>query len=151
MSTIVSDLVSHLQCGEAIALNDAVYINSADGKIYKYDPLQPLQVYAGIAKEAGLLNAFKPASSTKVVLGIAKSATELTVNGALGIKTGGDGTGSGSLDTILQLTATEQLSDWSTGNNATVLGGGVLAGSFIKNTSTPLHGAESYQCLSLFQ
>lgn len=58
---------------------------------------------------------------------------------------GGDGTGSGSLDTILQLTATEQLTDWSTGNNATVLGGGVLAGSFVKNTLTPLHGNESYQ------
>lgn len=179
MSTIVSDLVSHLQCGEVISANDAVYINSADGKIYKYDPLQPLQVYAGIAKEAGLLNAFirvvqsgrvkgfsgltpgkfvyasvtvpggfqltEPGSTLKVVLGIAKSATELTVNGALGIKTGGDGTGSGSLDTILQLTATEQLTDWSTGNNATVLAGGVLAGSFVKEASTPLHGAESYK------
>lgn len=179
MSTITNDLVSHLMCGEAIALNDAVYIKSADGKIYKYNPLDPTQVYAGIAKEAGLLNAFirvvqsgrvkgftgltpgafvyasvttpggfqltDPGVTSKVVLGIAKSATELTVNGALGIKTGGDGTGSGSLDTILQLTATEQLTDWSTGNNATVLGGGVLAGSFVKETSTPLHGAESYK------
>lgn len=179
MSTIISDMVSHLQCGEALSALDAVYISNVDGKIYKYDPLDPTQVFAGIAKEAGLLNAFirvvqsgrvkgftgltpgkfvyasvtvpggfqltEPGVTSKVVLGIAKSATELTVNGALGIKTGGDGTGSGSLDTILQLTATEQLTDWSTGNNATVLGGGVLAGSFVKDTVTPLHGAESYQ------
>jgi len=179
MATILTDLVSHLQAGEALAINDAVYINSADGKVYKYSPLDPTQVFAGIAKEAGLLNAFirvvqsgrvkgftgltpgafvyasvtvpggfqltEPGSTLKVVLGIAKSATELTVNGALGIKTGGDGTGSGSLDTILQLTATEQLTDWSTGNNATVLGGGSLAGTFVKETSTPLHGSESYK------
>lgn len=57
----------------------------------------------------------------------------------------GSGTGTASLDTILQLTASEQLTDWSTGNNATVLGGGVLAGTFVKNTSTPLHGTASYQ------
>jgi len=179
MSTIISDMVSHLQCGEALSARDAVYISNADGKIYKYSPLDPTQVFAGIAKEAGLLNAFirvvqsgrvkgftgltpgafvyasvttpggfqltEPGSTLKVVLGIAKSATELTVNGALGIKTGGDGTGSGSLDTILQLTATEQFTDWSTGNNATVLGGGVLDGSFVKEATTPLHGSESYK------
>lgn len=61
---------------------------------------------------------------------------------------GGTGSGTGSsasLDTILQLTASEQLTDWSTGNNATFLGGGALAGTFVKNTSTPLHGTASYQ------
>ena len=56
----------------------------------------------------------------------------------------GSGTGSTSLDTIFQLTASEQLTDWSTGNNASFLGGGSLAGTFAKNTSTPLHGTASY-------
>lgn len=55
------------------------------------------------------------------------------------------GGGSGSLDTIFQLIAQEQLSTWSTGNNATFLGGGVLAGSFVKETVTPLAGLESYK------
>ena len=61
---------------------------------------------------------------------------------------GGTGSGTGSsasLDTILQLTASEQLTDWSTGDNATFLGGGTLAGTFVKQTSTPLHGTASYQ------
>lgn len=58
----------------------------------------------------------------------------------------GSGTGgSASLDTILQLTASEQLTDWSTGDNAAFLGGGTLAGTFVKETTTPLHGTASYK------
>lgn len=57
----------------------------------------------------------------------------------------GSGTGTASLDTILQLTATEQLTDWSTGNNAAFLGGGSLSGTFAKETTTPLHGTASYK------
>lgn len=55
------------------------------------------------------------------------------------------GGGSSSLGTILQLTASEQISDWSTGDNATFLGGGTLSGTFAFETSTPLHGAASYK------
>ena len=55
------------------------------------------------------------------------------------------GGGSSSLETILQLTASEQLSDWSTGDDATFLGGGTLSGSFVKETTAPLHGAASYK------
>jgi len=61
---------------------------------------------------------------------------------------GGTGSGTGgstALDTILQLTASEQLTDWSTGDNATFLGGGTLSGTFVKETTTPLHGTASYK------
>jgi hypothetical protein len=142
MSTIISDLVSHLQCGESIALNDSIYIDSADGRVYKFDATDTAQVFAGIAKEAGLTSAFirvvqsgrvkgfsgltpgafvyasisvpgslqltEPTASLKVILGIAKSATELVINGALGIKTGGAGSGAaGSVDTLLTQTFDE--------------------------------------------
>jgi hypothetical protein len=125
MSTIVNDLVSYLQCGEAIALNDAIRIDSADGKIYKFDCNNVAHIFAGMAKTAAAINVYikvvqsgrmkgfsgltpgalvyastttagglqltVPASSKKVILGIAKSATELVINGGLGIKSGGGG------------------------------------------------------------
>jgi hypothetical protein len=129
MSTVVSDLVSYLQCGSSISLNDAVYIDSATGKVFKFDPTNSALLFAGIAKEAGVLNDYirivqsgrvkgfagltvgalvyasvvtpgsfqltVPPSSQSVILGIAKSATELVINGALGIKPGGSASGSG--------------------------------------------------------
>jgi hypothetical protein len=55
------------------------------------------------------------------------------------------GGSSGSLDTLFQLLSEENLSDWSTGNNATILGGGTLAGTFAKETTTPLHDLSSYK------
>lgn len=61
---------------------------------------------------------------------------------------GGTGSGTGesaSLDTIFQLTASEQLTDWTSGDNATFLGGGTLSGTFVKETTTPLHGTASYK------
>lgn len=128
MSTIVNDLISYLQCGEIIAANDAVYISPSDGKIYKFDVTDSDLVFAGIAKESGILNAYirvvqsgrvkgftgltpgvfiyasttvpggyqeaEPSASQKIVLGIAKSATEIVLNGGLGIKPGGAGSGS---------------------------------------------------------
>jgi hypothetical protein len=57
---------------------------------------------------------------------------------------GGTGSGGGqSLDTIFQLTGSE-IGQWSTGDNATFLGGGTLAGTFVADTSTPLQGLQSY-------
>ena len=57
---------------------------------------------------------------------------------------GGTGSGAGaSVDTIFQLTGTD-VATWSTGDNATFLGGGTLAGTFAANTSTPLNGTVSY-------
>jgi len=55
------------------------------------------------------------------------------------------GAGNTSLNTIFQLIGTESLSDWSTGDNATFLGGGTLAGTFAKETSAPLNGISSYK------
>jgi microcystin-dependent protein len=57
---------------------------------------------------------------------------------------GGTGSGGGqSLDTIFQLTGSE-IGQWSSGNNATFLGGGTLAGTFAADSSTPLQGIQSY-------
>jgi hypothetical protein len=55
------------------------------------------------------------------------------------------GAGASSLGTIAQLKASEGVSVWSTGNNATFLGGGTVAGTFVKNTTTPIHGNEDYK------
>jgi len=49
------------------------------------------------------------------------------------------------LDIFVQLQAREDLGDWSTGDNATFLGGGTLAGTFEKETSSPLNGVASYK------
>jgi hypothetical protein len=134
MATIVNDLISYLQCGSTIAANDAIYIDDITGKIGKYDPLNSALVFAGIAKEGGVLDDFirvvqtgrikgflgltpgqfvyasvsvpggfqltEPSSSQKAILGIAKSATELTINGGLGIKSGGEGGGVGGVDIL---------------------------------------------------
>ena len=179
MATIVTDLISHLQCGESISANDAIYVNNADGKIYKFDVTNPTQVFAGIAKEAGVLDDFirvaqsgrvkgfsgltvgnfvyastttpggfqttEPAAAQKVVLGIAKSATELIINGGLGIKPGGEGGGAGSLDVYYSqdFEALTETTDFTTGNNATFLGGGSIAGSLTLEESTPISGNKS--------
>lgn len=179
MSTIVNDLVSYLQCGETIAIRDAVRINSADGKIYKFDPLNATHVFAGIAKEGGVLNDYirvvqsgrvkgfsgltagafvyasvttpgsfqlvEPVASQKIILGIAKSTTELTVNGALGIKPGGDGAGGGGLD-VYYTQDMEGLADTSAfakGNNAAFLGGGTLQGTLALESVSPISGTKS--------
>lgn len=58
---------------------------------------------------------------------------------------GGSGSGSGqSLATVFQLTGTD-VPTWSTGDNATFLGGGTISGTFTADTSTPLHGTSSYK------
>ena len=55
------------------------------------------------------------------------------------------GGGSSGLSTVFQLTADELITAWSTGNNASFLGGGTISGTFAYDISTPLHGAASYK------
>lgn len=55
------------------------------------------------------------------------------------------GGGSASLETVFQLDASEELTDWDSGNNAAFLGGGTLAGTFAKETAAPMHGDASYE------
>lgn len=55
------------------------------------------------------------------------------------------GGGSQGLDTFVQLYADEQITDWATGDNATFLGGGTLAGTFARVTSGQLNGDASYR------
>lgn len=57
---------------------------------------------------------------------------------------GGTGSGSAGLSQVFQLTGTDA-STWSTGNNAAVLGGGSLAGTFVSNTTNPLQGSADYK------
>lgn len=86
-------------------------------------------------------------SSNIQVLGIAKSATSIVVNAALaGSFVSSTSSGGASIpDTFVQLLASEGVGAWSTGNNATFLGGGALAGTFAQETTTPLNGTESYK------
>lgn len=55
------------------------------------------------------------------------------------------GSGAGGADIFVTLDASEVIGAWTTGNNATFLGAGTIAGTFAKNTSTPLNGNSSYQ------
>jgi microcystin-dependent protein len=58
---------------------------------------------------------------------------------------GGTGSGGGqSLDTIFQLTGLD-FTQWSTGNNATFLTAGTIAGTFAQETVAPLNGLSSYK------
>lgn len=179
MATIVRDLISYLQCGTTIAANDAIYIDSGTGKIHPFDATNDALVFAGIAKEAGVLDDYirvvqsgrvkgflgltpgqfvyasvttpggfqlvEPIASQKVVLGIAVSATELNINGGLGIKPGGDGGAGGGLDTYYtqDMEGLADTSDFLTGNNATFLGGGTFQGSLVLETSAPISGTKS--------
>jgi hypothetical protein len=88
-------------------------------------------------------------TGTKAALNLADEATlilKYDATEARWMVIGGTGAGGGAaLSTVFQLDATEQLSTWATGDNATFLGGGSLSGTFAKNTSTPLNGLASYQ------
>lgn len=58
---------------------------------------------------------------------------------------GGTGAGTGATpDTVFYLDGSDEAS-WSTGNNATFLGGGVLAGTLAQETAAPLAGSASYK------
>lgn len=179
MATIVKDLGNYLQAGEALSANDAVYINSADNKVYKFDVTNGAQVFAGFAKKAAILDDYvfivqsgsikgfvgltpgafvyasttapgsfqlvAPVDSQKVVYGIAKSATELTINGGLGIKPGGSGSGGGGLDVYYteDMEGLANTSTFATGNNATFLGGGTLQGTLAVESASPISGTKS--------
>ena len=57
----------------------------------------------------------------------------------------GSGSGSGDLATYAQLKSDDDTGTWSTGNNATFLGGGSIQGTFTKqNATNPLNGTYSY-------
>lgn len=57
----------------------------------------------------------------------------------------GSAVGSQSLDVIFQLYGDENIGTWATGDNATFLGGGTIAGTFAYDTTTPLNGVQSYK------
>ncbi len=95
----------------------------------KQDTLANLYTYALTATDGQ----FVWATDTKETY-IVKDSTLSAVGGS-----------SGSLSTIVQFTATEQISSWSTGKNAAPMGGGTLGGTFAKETTTPIHGAASYK------
>lgn len=57
----------------------------------------------------------------------------------------GGGGGASVPDVFVQLMGDEDIVDWSTGDNATFLGGGTLAGTFDYDTATPLNGTQSYK------
>jgi hypothetical protein len=57
MATRTSNLVEFMQAGETLVANDAVYVDSTDGKIYKLDVNdENKNKFFGIAKDAGVLD-----------------------------------------------------------------------------------------------
>jgi hypothetical protein len=54
------------------------------------------------------------------------------------------GSGASSLDSIFQLIG-DDVASWSSGNNASFLGGGSLAGTFATESAAPLNGLQSYK------
>jgi hypothetical protein len=54
------------------------------------------------------------------------------------------GSGASSLDSIFQLIG-DDVASWSSGNNASFLGGGSLAGTFAADSVAPLNGLQSYK------
>lgn len=57
---------------------------------------------------------------------------------------GGTGAGGSTPDSIFYLDGSD-VASWSTGDNATFLGGGTLAGAFVVETTNPLNGVSSYK------
>jgi len=100
---------------------------------------------------AGLIN---PMTSTNdlIVGGASGAASRLAVGseGQVLSVSGGNvawangGSGSGSLNTLFQLTGADQAS-WTKGNSATFLASGTLAGTFTQETGSPLQGTQSYK------
>jgi hypothetical protein len=110
--------------------------------------------YAYSAVQTSTIGSFTNPMTTggDLIVGGASGAPNRLANGTVGqILTSAGGTSAPSwstltpsLNTIVQLKADEGTSVWSTGNNATILGGGTIAGTFVINTSTPLNGLNSY-------
>lgn len=92
--------------------------------------------------KANLLTYATTATNGQIVFATDEKAMYQVVDNALVSIGGGGGQ---SLDTIFQLFCEEELTDWSTGDNATFLGGGTLAGTFTKETTSPLNGDASYK------
>jgi hypothetical protein len=96
----------------------------------KKDTLANLTTYASTATDGQLVFATDTQKMYQVV------------SSALAEVGGGGGQ---SLDTVFQLFADEEITDWTTGNNATFLGVGTLVGTFAKDEVTPLAGTASYK------
>lgn len=102
-----------------------------------------------VNNDTGLVTANRIRTGTKTPISWADQSTLLfKYDGAAGywMVVGGTGSGSGSqsLDTVFQLIGTD-ISSWSTGNNASVLGGGTISGTFAAETSNPMNGTVSYK------
>lgn len=95
----------------------------------KQDTKANLDTYAATATNGQLCFATDTKSMYQVVDGVLR----------------GVGGAAGGLDTIFQLVADENITDWSTGDNASFLGGGTISGTFVKNTTAPMHGLADYK------
>ncbi len=124
-----------------------VLINSALGAGYQPSKLTLNKLDASVAPTASddSADGYSIGSlwydTTENTLYVCESAT---ASAAVWQSIGGGG-GSSSLSTIFQLKASESLGLWSTGDNSTFLGGGTLAGTFAKESSSPLSGTDSYK------
>jgi hypothetical protein len=141
--------------------NKAVYVeniglNSIGGIDNPLDG-QELIITNGTGHSINILNNDVGAAGDGIVTGTGadlalenEASITLTYNSTLSrwYVIGGTGSGGGGAstpDVFVNLDASEQLNTWSSGDNATFLGGGTLAGTFEKETSSPLNGTESYK------
>ena len=100
----------------------------------KQDTRANLVTYASTAANGQLVYA----TDTKEYLAVQDSAL---------VSVGGSAS---SLGIVTQLTGTELITAWTTGNSATFLSSGTIAGTFAKETSSPLHGNSSYKFTQAF-
>lgn len=91
--------------------------------------------------KANLLTYAATASNGQLVFATDEKKMYQVIDAALA-EVGGGGQ---SPDTFVQLVADEEITEWSTGNNATFLGAGAIVGTFAKETTSPLNGDNSYK------
>lgn len=124
------DMISVPTDGQVITVENAtgnsITINNNTGGTAANRILTGTKANLTLADEASIVLQYDPTETRWMVIG------------------GSGAGGSSSLDTIFQLTGTD-VPLWSTGDNATFLGGGTISGTFAADTSTPLHGASSYK------
>jgi len=90
--------------------------------------------------KANLVTYATTASNGQIVFATDEKLMYQVVDSSL-VAVGGS---SGSLDTILQLLG-DDVSSWTTGDNATFLGAGALSGTFAANTTSPLQNITDYK------